>query len=100
TVLMVAVLSAPASGARAADDEMPAACIDEDEKADLFATRQQRTSRGQLFQQTNRHELTIQGGYYSSDLFDGTYTVRVGVRYLHEVPLPGTFGFAYAYHMT
>jgi outer membrane beta-barrel protein len=60
------------------------ACIDEDVKADLFAKRRQRTSRDRLFQQTNRHELTVQGGYYVSDLFDGTYT----------------FGGAYAYHMT
>jgi outer membrane beta-barrel protein len=101
TVLMTAaILSALASRAAAADDEMPAACIDEDVKADLFAKRKQRTSRERLFQQTNRHELTVQGGYYSSDLFDGAYTVRVGVKYLREVPLPGTFGFAYAYHMT
>ena len=53
-------------------------------KADLFAKRKQRTSRERLFQQTNRHELTVQGGYYVSDLFDGTYTV----------------GGAYTYHMT
>ena len=43
-----------------------------------------RTTRERLFQQTNRHELTVQGGYYVSDLFDGTYT----------------FGGAYTYHMT
>jgi outer membrane beta-barrel protein len=60
------------------------ACIDENVKADLFAKRKQRTSRERLFQQTNRHELTVQGGYYVSDLFDGTYT----------------FGGAYTYHMT
>jgi outer membrane beta-barrel protein len=60
------------------------ACIDENVKADLFAKRKQRTTRDRLFQQTNRHELTVQGGYYVSDLFDGTYTV----------------GGAYAYHMT
>ena len=60
------------------------ACIDEDVKADLFAKRKQRTSRDRLFQQTNRHELTAQGGYYVSDLFDGTYTA----------------GAAYTYHMT
>ena len=59
------------------------ACIDENVKADLFAKRKQRTSRERLFQQTNRHELTVQGGYYVSDLFDGTYTV----------------GGAYTYHM-
>jgi outer membrane beta-barrel protein len=60
------------------------ACIDENVKADLFAKRKQRTSRERLFQQTNRHELTVWGGYYVSDLFDGTYTV----------------GGAYTYHMT
>jgi outer membrane beta-barrel protein len=43
-----------------------------------------RTTRDRLFQQTNRHELTAQGGYYVSDLFDGTYVV----------------GGAYTYHMT
>ena len=47
------------------------ACIDEDVKADLFAKRKQRTSRDRLFQQTNRHELTLRGGYYVSDTFDG-----------------------------
>jgi outer membrane beta-barrel protein len=60
------------------------ACVDENIKADLFAKRKQRTTRERLFQQTNRHELTVQGGYYVSDLFDGTYT----------------FGAAYTYHMT
>jgi outer membrane beta-barrel protein len=60
------------------------ACIDENIKADLFAKRKMRTTRDRLFQQTNRHELTIQGGYYVSDLFDGTYT----------------YGGAYTYHMT
>ena len=80
--------SSVAGAARGADDggaDGADACIDEDIKADLFAKRRmQRTSRDRLFQQTNRHELTLQGGYYVSDLFDGTYT----------------FGGAYAYHMT
>jgi outer membrane beta-barrel protein len=60
------------------------ACIDENVKADLFAKRQMRGTRERLFQQTNRHELMLQAGYYVSDLFDGTYV----------------FGAAYAYHMT
>lgn len=60
------------------------ACIDENVKADLFAKRKRRDVRDRLFQQTNRHEMTIQGGYYASDLFDGTYVL----------------GAAYAYHMT
>jgi outer membrane beta-barrel protein len=70
------------------DEAPPAAgqdaCIDENVKADLFAKRQMRGTRERLFQQTNRHEILIQGGYYVSDLFDGTYV----------------FGAAYAYHMT
>jgi outer membrane beta-barrel protein len=72
----------------AVEAESPAidadACIDENVKADLFAKRKRRDVRDRLFQQTNRHELTVQGGYYVSDLFDGTYVL----------------GGAYAYHMT
>jgi outer membrane beta-barrel protein len=60
------------------------ACIDENVKADLFAKRKRRDVRDRIFQQTNRHELTLLGGYYVSDLFDGTYVV----------------GGSYAYHMT
>jgi outer membrane beta-barrel protein len=71
------------------DEEAPPppdqdACIDQNVKADLFAKRQMRGTRERLFQQTNRHEILLQGGYYVSDLFDGTYV----------------FGLAYAYHMT
>ena len=71
----------PAEPAPAEDAD---ACIDENVKADLFAKRKQRTARERLFQQTNRHELTVRGGYYVSDLFDGTWTA----------------GAAYTYHMT
>jgi len=60
------------------------ACIDEHIKADLFAKRKMSGTRERLFQQTNRHEILLQGGYYVSDLFDGTYVVGLG----------------YAYHMT
>ncbi len=71
-------------GTLSGSDQKGDACIDENIKADLFAKRKMRTTRDRLFQQTNRHEITVQGGYYVSDLFDGTYT----------------FGAAYAYHMT
>jgi outer membrane beta-barrel protein len=81
--------SAAAWAADAAADQAPPqpggdACIDERVKADLFAKRRQRTTKDRLFQQTNRHEIGVWGGYYVSDLFDGTYT----------------YGGAYAYHMT
>ncbi|HET6281744.1 MAG TPA: outer membrane beta-barrel domain-containing protein [Polyangia bacterium] len=74
----------PAAAATTADDAPPSACINEDIKADLNAKRRMRGTRDRLFQQTNRHEFTLRGGYYVSDLFDGTY---IG-------------GVAYAYHMT
>ena len=112
---VVAVLSA-ATGARAdesesddaeetsakADAAKPGgdACIDEDVKADLFAKRKQRTSRDRLFQQTNRHELTLRTGYYASDTFDGVVYTRQAK--IGSVPLYtfGIFAFAYGYHMT
>jgi outer membrane beta-barrel protein len=96
--MLVAAMLAAASPASAAEGDDKAAdkaaeapatpgadpCIDEDVKADLFAKRRQRTSRDRLFQQTNRHELSLQGGYYVSDVFDGTYV----------------YGASYGYHMT
>ena len=85
--------------ATAADPEADA-CIDENVKADLFAKRKQRTSRERLFQQTNRHELTLRTGYYASDTFDGVvYAQQAKVG---SVPLYtfGIFALAYGYHMT
>jgi outer membrane beta-barrel protein len=76
------------------------ACIDEDVKADLFAKRKQRTSRDRLFQQTNRHELTLRFGYYASDTFDGTGLSRYGSINGVSIRGPGVAMFAYAYHMT
>jgi outer membrane beta-barrel protein len=75
---------APPPATQAPPEAAGDACIDENVKADLFAKRKMRTTKDRLFQQTNRHELAAWGGYYVSDLFDGTYT----------------FGGAYAYHMT
>jgi len=60
------------------------ACIDENVRADLLAKRQRRNTRDRLFQKTNRHEISVFGGYYASDLFDRSFIV----------------GGAYAYHMT
>jgi outer membrane beta-barrel protein len=71
--------ASPASGVVDAD-----ACIDENVRADLFEKRKRREVRERLFQQTNRHEITAAGGYYASDLFDGTWVL----------------GGSYAYHMT
>ncbi|HEY2899048.1 MAG TPA: outer membrane beta-barrel domain-containing protein [Polyangia bacterium] len=74
----------PAAAGQSAGQAGGDACVDETVKADLFAKRRMRGTRDRLFQQTNRHEFTLRGGYYVSDLLDGTYVV----------------GAAYAYHMT
>jgi outer membrane beta-barrel protein len=66
-------------GGRAAAD-----CVDPVEKAKLIAEKRGRRADERDFVKTARHELTLQGGYYVSDLLDGTYVV----------------GAAYTYHLT
>lgn len=73
-----------AAVAHAADAGDRGSCIDEKIKADLDAKRRKRAVKERLFQKTNRHELTLRGGYYVSDLFDGA-------------PVAGG---AYTYHLT
>jgi outer membrane beta-barrel protein len=45
----------------------PGECVD--------ATLQEQLTRDRLFVKALRHELTLAGGYYVSDLFDGTFTL-------------------------
>ncbi len=59
-------------------------CVDEEEKKKLIEAKRGRRADERDFVQTGRHEITILGGYYVSDLLDGTYVV----------------GAAYTYHMT
>ena len=59
-------------------------CVDPVEKAKLIAEKRGRREDERDFVKTSRHELTAQGGYYVSDLLDGTYVV----------------GAAYTYHLT
>jgi len=60
------------------------ACIDEDVRADLDAKRRKRFVKTRLYQKTNRHELSLRGGYFVSDVFDGSALVSA----------------AYSYHLT
>lgn len=69
--------------ARAAEVD-PGACIDEQIKADLDAKRRKRFVKTRLYQKTNRHELSLRGGYFVSDVFDGSAIA----------------GGAYTYHLT
>jgi len=59
-------------------------CVDPVEKAKLIAEKRGRRADERDFVKQGRHELTVLGGYYVSDLLDGTYLI----------------GAAYTYHMT
>jgi outer membrane beta-barrel protein len=59
-------------------------CIDQDIADRLAIKRKRRGAVDRLFVKAGRHELTISGGYYDSDLLSGTYIV----------------GGSYTYHMT
>src|SRR5579883_2492324 len=75
---MVTAALALLSGTSSAD------CVDPVEKAKLIAKKRGRRADERDFVKEARHELTVQGGYYVSDLLDGTFIV----------------GAAYTYHMT
>jgi len=61
-----------------------AMCIDQEIADRLALKRKRRGAVDRLFVKAQRHEITISGGYYDSDLFSGTYVV----------------GAAYTFHMT
>lgn len=92
--LIVIALSATAYADEAADAPPPAPkaklerttgmCIDREIADRLAVKRKRRGAVDRLFVKAQRHELTATGGYYSSDLFSGTYVV----------------GGSYTFHMT
>jgi outer membrane beta-barrel protein len=59
-------------------------CIDQDIADRLALKRKRRGAVDRLFVKQGRHEISLGGGYYNSDLLSGTYLV----------------GGAYTYHMT
>jgi outer membrane beta-barrel protein len=76
------------SGSGSAEISKPpgttAMCIDQEIADRLAIKRKRRGAVDRLFVKAHRHELTIAGGYYDSDLLSGTYIV----------------GGAYTFHMT
>ena len=60
------------------------ACVDQVIADRLALKRKRRGAVDRVFVKQGRHELTIGGGYYASDLLSGTYLI----------------GGSYAYHMT
>ena len=81
---------APPRQVAARDDEAEkppgstAACIDQEIADRLAIKRKRRGAVDRLFIKQGRHELTVGGGYYASDLLSGTYLL----------------GGSYTYHMT
>jgi outer membrane beta-barrel protein len=59
-------------------------CIDQEIADRLAIKRKRRGAVDRLFVKQGRHEISVMGGYYASDLLSGTYVV----------------GGAYTYHMT
>jgi outer membrane beta-barrel protein len=59
-------------------------CIDQEIADRLAIKRKRRGAVDRLFVKQGRHEISVMGGYYDSDLLSGTYIV----------------GGAYTYHMT
>jgi outer membrane beta-barrel protein len=49
-------------------------CVDATLQEELLAKRKYRLTKDRLFVKKLRHELTLLGGYYASDLFDSTFT--------------------------
>jgi outer membrane beta-barrel protein len=60
------------------------ACVDQELADKLAAKRRRRGRVPRDFVKAQRHEVSIQGGYFASDLFSGTYV----------------YGGSYTFHMT
>ncbi len=53
----------------------PGQCVDKTLQQELLAKRKYRLTKERMFVKSLRHELTLMGGYYVSDLFDSTFVV-------------------------
>ena len=76
--------SGSGSGSETEATHTTGACIDQEIADRLAIKRKRRGAVDRLFVKAHRHELSIGGGYYDSDLLSGTYIV----------------GGSYTYHMT
>jgi outer membrane beta-barrel protein len=83
------------SGVSRADD-MPTTCVDEKLKKQLIDQKRGRRADERDFVKQARHELTLFGGYYVSDLLDGTYIVGAAYTYhlTEDVGIEASFGFS------
>jgi outer membrane beta-barrel protein len=75
---------------------MPTTCVDEKLKKQLIDQKRGRRADERDFVKQARHELTLFGGYYVSDLLDGTYIVGAAYTYhlTEDVGIEASFGFS------
>jgi outer membrane beta-barrel protein len=86
-----------AGTAFAEEEASPGApCVDEKAKAELIAKKRGRRTDQRDFVKSARHELTLQGGYYVSDLLDGTFVVGAAYTYhlTEDVGVEASFGYS------
>jgi outer membrane beta-barrel protein len=86
--------SGPAEGS--GPGELPTSCVDEKLKKQLIDQKRGRRADERDFVKQARHELTVFGGYYVSDLLDGTYIVGAAYTYhlTEDVGIEASFGFS------
>jgi outer membrane beta-barrel protein len=91
TLILLLLLS---TAARAED--LPTSCVDEKLKKQLIDQKRGRRADERDFVKQARHELTVFGGYYVSDLLDGTYIVGAAYTYhlTEDVGIEASFGFS------
>jgi outer membrane beta-barrel protein len=77
-------------------DQPSAGCVDEKLKQELIARKRGRRTDQRDFVKSARHELSVQGGYYVSDLLDGTFVVGAAYTYhlTEDVGVEASFGFS------
>jgi len=83
-ILLCEVAHAEPKVAAVATERTTQMCIDQEIADRLALKRKRRGAVDRLFVKQGRHEISVGGGYYNSDLLSGTYLV----------------GGAYTYHMT
>jgi len=71
-------------------------CIDETERAKLLEAKRATRQGERDFVKAGRHELSLIGGYYISDLFDGTFVLGGSYTYhlTEDVGVEGLFGWS------
>jgi outer membrane beta-barrel protein len=100
TFCALAFLSLLAAARPAAAEDAPLqinpVCVDEKLKQELIAKKRGRRTDQRDFVKSARHELTLQGGYYVSDLLDGTFLVGAAYTYhlTEDVGVEASFGYS------